>query len=79
MCSGERERFEYDHGHSGHSFRAVLCVNYKYNIRLWRFSLLEMQRTGFLQLSLRPALSCLQLAKKEKIYRLISPQFYDKL
>ncbi len=28
--------------------------------------LLEMQRTGFLQLSLRVALSCLQLAKKKK-------------
>ncbi len=41
-------------------------------------SLLEMQSTGFLQISLRFVLSCLQLAEKENIY-IISPQFYDKL
>ncbi len=39
VFSGEIEWFEYDQGHSGHSFRAILCFNYKYNIRLWRYSL----------------------------------------
>ncbi len=64
----EREKFEYDQGHSGHSFRAVLGFNwYKYNIRLWRFILLEMLRTGFLQISLRLLLSCLQLVENENI------------
>ncbi len=65
----EREKFEYDQGvwSYDHSFKAVLGFNYKYNIRLWRYSLLEMQRTDFLQISLRLLLSCLQLAEKENI------------
>ncbi len=50
-----------------HSFNAVLGFNYKYKIRLWRYSLLEMQRTGFLQISLSLVLSCLQLAEKKNI------------
>ncbi len=61
--------FEYDRGHSGHSFRTIQA--------LVRHSLLEMQRTGFLQIYLRLLLSCLQLAEKEKY--IISPQFNDKL
>ncbi len=69
VCSGERER-------GLNMIRVILVIH---SGLFWVLTtnttlgcggldyLLKMQRTGFLQLSLRLALSCLQLAKKEKI------------
>ncbi len=61
-----------------HSGLFWALTNSNTNIRLWKYSLLEMQRTGCLRHSLRLVLSILQLSKKEK-KNVISPQFYDKL